>query len=156
MWILWYFFIEYTIAGKTLLAYTNLFSPNDSLKNKKIYKSTLKTNITKKNVSLDFRLKKIDETMNYFLEEIKHIKSVQNFKLLWTFSIFYFCHHTFYFFLFMCFNFCICVISWCSFRYCEFFSSIKNLCINYRNKNVSFIIIKKKKKKEISTTVQCC
>ena len=76
------FFIEYTIAGKTLLAYTNLFSPNDSLKNKKIYKSTLKTNITKKNVSLDFRLKKIDETMNYFLEEIKHIKSVQNFKLL--------------------------------------------------------------------------
>ena len=32
------------------------------------YISTLKTNMT----SFGFRLKKIDETRNYFLEEIKH------------------------------------------------------------------------------------
>ena len=32
-------FLEYTIAGKTLLDYTNLFSPNDYQKNNKmIYK----------------------------------------------------------------------------------------------------------------------
>ena len=29
-------FIEYTLAGKTLLDYTNLFSPNDYNKNDKI------------------------------------------------------------------------------------------------------------------------
>ena len=50
--------------------------------------STLKTNMA----SLDFRLKK-HETRNYLLEEIKqnelmsekHKKSMQRFKLLWTF-----------------------------------------------------------------------
>ena len=31
-------FIEYMLAGKTLLDYTNLFSPNDHKKNIKIYK----------------------------------------------------------------------------------------------------------------------
>ena len=34
--------------------------------------STLKTNITKENVIIYFRLKKIDEARNYLLEEIKH------------------------------------------------------------------------------------
>ena len=32
----WIAFIEYMPAGKTLLDYTNLFSPNDSRKNDKI------------------------------------------------------------------------------------------------------------------------
>ena len=31
-------FIEYILAGKTLLEYTNLFSPNDYKNNKIIYK----------------------------------------------------------------------------------------------------------------------
>ena len=55
------------LAGKTLLDYTNLLSPNDYKQHEKII-STLKTNMT----SLEFRLKKIHETRNYLIEEIKH------------------------------------------------------------------------------------
>ena len=33
VWILFMAFIEYMLAGKTLLDYTNLFSPNDYKKN---------------------------------------------------------------------------------------------------------------------------
>ena len=63
-------FIEYMIADKTLLNYTSSFSPNYYNKKTmtKEFISTLKTDMT----SLDFRLKKIDETRNFFLEEIKH------------------------------------------------------------------------------------
>ena len=50
-------FIEYMIAGKALLDYTNLFSPNVYSKNDKIIISTSKTNLTKEDISLDFRLK---------------------------------------------------------------------------------------------------
>ena len=35
------------------------------------YISTLKSNMTKENLSLDFRREKIDETRDYLLEEIK-------------------------------------------------------------------------------------
>ena len=60
------------ITGKTLLDDTNFFSRNDYKKNgQKIY-STVKTNMVKENGSLDFRLKKINETRNYLLDEIKH------------------------------------------------------------------------------------
>ena len=45
------------LAGKTLLDYTNLFSRNDYKKNNKIKHKY-------------FRLKEIDETRNYLLEEI--------------------------------------------------------------------------------------
>ena len=38
---------------------------------KKIYISTSKTNMAKENVGFNFRLKQIDETRNYILEEIK-------------------------------------------------------------------------------------
>ena len=38
------------ISGKTLLDYTNLFSPND-------YKKILLKKYGKKNISIDFRLK---------------------------------------------------------------------------------------------------
>ena len=34
--------------------------------------STFKTNMTKENVSLNFRLKKIDETRKNILDEVKH------------------------------------------------------------------------------------
>ena len=44
-------FMEYVIAGKCLLNYTNLFSPNNYQKNDK-------TNLAEETLSLDFRLKK--------------------------------------------------------------------------------------------------
>ena len=52
-------FIEYMLAGKTLLEYTNLFSSNNYKKNDKIIHTYFKDK------SLMFRLK------NYLLEEIK-------------------------------------------------------------------------------------
>ena len=53
-------FMEYIVAEKFLLDYTNLFYLNDYKKNVKI--SSLKTNIT----SLQFGIKKIDQTRNIF------------------------------------------------------------------------------------------
>ena len=53
-------FMEYIVAEKFLLDYTNLFYLNDYKKNVKI--SSLKTNIT----SLQFRIKKIDQKRNIF------------------------------------------------------------------------------------------
>ena len=54
-------FIEYMVAGKTLLDYTNLFSSTNYRNNDNIYIyiyiSTLKTNMAKEDVSLEFRLK---------------------------------------------------------------------------------------------------
>ena len=65
-------FIEYMLAGKTLLDCTNFFSLNDYKKNGKIISlSILKVNMTEE-ASLDFRLRKIDQTRNYLLDEIKH------------------------------------------------------------------------------------
>ena len=57
-------FIEYMLAGKTLLDDTNLFSPNDYEKNDKIRCKYLKINLVKE-ASLKFRSTKIDETRNY-------------------------------------------------------------------------------------------
>ena len=48
-------FIEY--AGKTLLDYSNLFSPNDYKKNDKIIYQYLNINMVEE-ASLEFRLKK--------------------------------------------------------------------------------------------------
>ena len=57
------------LDGKTLLNYTDLLSPND-------YKKTNILSISKINMaeeaSLEFRLRKFDETRDYLLEEIKH------------------------------------------------------------------------------------
>ena len=52
------------IAEKTLLDYTNLFSPNDYQKSNKKISTYFKDKYGKKNINLDFRLKKIDETRN--------------------------------------------------------------------------------------------
>ena len=61
------------IAGKTLSDYNNLFSKeSDYQKKVKIIHKYLKEKYGEKNASLDFSLKKIDETRNYLLEEIKH------------------------------------------------------------------------------------
>ena len=59
--------IEQMLPGKTLLVYTNSFSPNDYKKNDKKYISILRTNMS----SLKFRFKKIDETRNILLDEKK-------------------------------------------------------------------------------------
>ena len=51
-------FIEYMLAGKTLLDNINLFLPNDFKNNDKmIYKSSREI-ITKENTGFEFRLKK--------------------------------------------------------------------------------------------------
>ena len=61
-------FIEYVLAGKTLLDYTNLFSSNDCKKNEKIIIiSILKINMVGE-VSLEFRLRKINGTRNDLLD----------------------------------------------------------------------------------------
>ena len=61
------------IAGKTLSDYNNLFSKeSDYQKKVNIIYKYLKEKYGEKNASLDFSLKKIDETRNYLLEEIKH------------------------------------------------------------------------------------
>ena len=64
-------FIEYMLPGKTLLGYTNLFSPNDYQKNDKLIYKYFKDKNGRRS-SLEFRLRKSDETRNYLLDEIKH------------------------------------------------------------------------------------
>ena len=61
-------FIEYMLAGKGFLDYTNLFTLNDYKKNEKIIYAILMTNMS----YLEFRISKIDEARNYLLEETKH------------------------------------------------------------------------------------
>ena len=53
---------------KPLLDYTNLLSSNDYKTNDKIINKHLRTNMS----SLEFRLRKIDETRKYLIEEINH------------------------------------------------------------------------------------
>ena len=50
-------FTEYKIAGKTLLDYNNLFSPNDYKKNDKIIHKFF-LSILRTNMSVEFRFKK--------------------------------------------------------------------------------------------------
>ena len=64
-------FIECMLAGKASLDVTNLFSLNDYKKNDKIkHISVLKINMAEE-ASIEFRLRKFDETRDYLLEEIK-------------------------------------------------------------------------------------
>ena len=50
-------FIEYMIAGKTLLDHTSLFTPNNNQKNDKIIFRYFKEKYVKENVRLDVKLK---------------------------------------------------------------------------------------------------
>ena len=54
-------FIEYMLARKTLLDYTNIFSPNDYKNNDKIIYKSFKEKMEEE-ASLEFRLRKNDET----------------------------------------------------------------------------------------------
>ena len=66
-------FIEYMLAEKTLLDYTNLLRPNDYKKNYNIiYKHFKYKYVRRSKSSLEFRLKKIDKMINCLLDEIKH------------------------------------------------------------------------------------
>ena len=56
------------LTGKTLFDFTNLFSSNDYKKNNKIIYKCFKDKYSK---SL-LKIKKIDETRNFLLEEVKH------------------------------------------------------------------------------------
>ena len=60
-------FIEYMLAGKRLLDYTNLFSSNDYKNNDKITYKNFKDKYDKSRVYI----KKIDETRNYLLRRNK-------------------------------------------------------------------------------------
>ena len=66
-------FIEYMLAEKTLLDYTNLLCPNDYKKNYKIIYKYFKDKYVRRSKStLEFRLRKIYKIRNYLLDEIKH------------------------------------------------------------------------------------
>ena len=77
-------YLEYMITGKPRTIKRTVKSMTNQ------YISTLKTNMAKGSVRLEFRLKRIGETKNYLLEEIKSNdlinekprKSVQSFELL--------------------------------------------------------------------------
>ena len=134
-------FIEYMIAGKTSLYYSSLFSLNDYQKNDKIIHNTSKTNAKKENVSLGFKLNRIDEARYYLLEEIKHKDlMIEKHKKVCR-ALSYFQHSLIC--QWLCFNFCTC-----SCRHYEFCSRIKNL------ENIATIkkyksVIKKKRKNMI-------
>ena len=75
-----YFFIEfinYMLKGKTLLDYTNLFSPNDFKKTIELLKEYLKMNniIELTNVN-KYRLDEINKIRDYFNNEIKERKDI--------------------------------------------------------------------------------
>ena len=74
-------FINYMLKGKTLLDYTNLFSPNDFKKNDQIIKEYLRMNNTSvlhlelRRVN-KYRLDEINEIKEYFDNEIKERKDI--------------------------------------------------------------------------------
>ena len=93
------------------------------------------------NISQEFRVKNINETRNYFLEEIKQniLKSRKHKKICTTLN--YIENFLMYF------NFCFCFYAWYSYRNYKFCNRIKyfcNSCGNYKP-----IVKKKKKKHEI-------
>ena len=71
--------------------------------------------MVEENISQGFRLKNIDETINYFLEEIKqnklmNKKDLYNSELYWILSYFSFYNY------WISFNFCFCFFDWYSYR----------------------------------------
>ena len=72
MWILLYYFHRIYACRKNILDYTNFFSPNDYKKNDKILCKHFKDKFGKES-NVEFRLRKLDETRYYLLDEIiKH------------------------------------------------------------------------------------
>ena len=67
MWIFLYRFHKIYPCRKTLSDYTNLFTQNYYKNNESISKINML-----EETSLEFMLRKVDETKNYLLDEIKH------------------------------------------------------------------------------------
>ena len=136
-------FIEYILTGKTLLDYTNLFSPKNYEKNDNII-YIFRTNTS----CLEFRFKKIDETKNDLLDEINH-NDLMSEKYKNTYKYLNYVH-----FLILASIITDCVsissfafLSLCSCWYYEFCSRTKNSG-NYTAGIKKYkSIIKKKKKK---------
>ena len=81
-------FINYMLKGKTLLNYTNIFSPYDFKKNDQIIKRIFKmNNIIELTVVNKYRLDEINKIRDYFNNEIKErkdiIKKLNKFSLLY-------------------------------------------------------------------------
>ena len=68
--VMYRFYCMNLLAGKPLLDFTNLFSLNDYKKNDREYIIILKINMVEEG-RLELRLRNIDETINYLLDEIK-------------------------------------------------------------------------------------
>ena len=73
-------FINYMLKGKTLLDYTNLFSPNDFKKNdqiiKRIFKNEFIEFIELTDTANKYRLDEINKIRDYFNNEIKERKDI--------------------------------------------------------------------------------
>ena len=69
-------FINYMLKGKTLLDYTNLFSPNDFKRTIKLLKEYLKMNNIELTDVNKYRLDEINEIRDYFDNEIKERKDI--------------------------------------------------------------------------------
>ena len=70
-------FINYMLKGKTLLDYTNLFSPNDFKKSDELLKEYLKmNNIIELTDVNKYRLDEINKVRDYFNNEIKERKDI--------------------------------------------------------------------------------
>ena len=68
-------FIDFILAGKTLIDYTNLFSPNNFNKNDQIILSMHEIDKTKLSEQMKFRLTEIKEIENFFINEINQQKT---------------------------------------------------------------------------------
>ena len=69
-------FINYMIKGKTILEYTNLFSPNDFKKTIKLLKEYLKMNDIELTDVDKYRLNEINKIKYYFNSEINERKDI--------------------------------------------------------------------------------
>ena len=91
--------------------------------------------MVEENIRQEFRLKKIDETRNNFLEEIEQneLRS-KNYKKVCTTlnyisTLSYFTFYNYW----MYFNFCFCFFDLYSYRMYKLCNRIENLCNNCRN-----------------------
>ena len=86
-------------------------------------------------MSQEFRFKNIDETRNYFLEEIKYIELMSRKHKMVCTTLTYIEHFLFFNFYnnWMYFNFCFSFFDWYSYREYKFCNTITNLGNNCRN-----------------------
>ena len=90
--------------------------------------------MVEENMSQVFRLKNVDETIDYFLEEIKQNKlmSRKHKKVGATLNYvehFIFSFHNYWIYL----NFCFCFFACYSYRNCKFCNRINNFYDNFRS-----------------------